>query len=142
MTPFRLTAPELSERDIHKAVASALNAVLLPPAFWCTYPAGLVELSPQQAARYVECGLKSGMPDIFIFYRGVYLLELKRPSGRLSRTRIVKSKHGLREVTGQVERFEELAKTGAVRDIAVCCSVDDVLRQIEAWKLPMRRIAA
>jgi hypothetical protein len=139
---FRLTAFEPSERDVHEAVARALDAILLPPAFWFTYPAGLVELSPQQAARYVKAGLKSGMPDILIFYRGVYLLELKRPNGRLSRTTIKKSKHGLREVVGQVERFEQLCKTGAVRDLAVCCSVDEVLSQIETWKLPMRRIAA
>jgi hypothetical protein len=140
---FTLTpGPVPSETDIHRSVAKALNALLLPPAFWFTYPAGLVELSPQQASRYVACGLKAGMPDIMIFHRGVYLLELKRPGGRLSRTQIKKSKHGLREVVGQVERFEELCKTGAVRDLAVCCSVDEVLHQLDKWQLPMRRIAA
>ena len=139
---FKLTPLDPSERDIHIAVAGALNACLLPPAFWFTYPAGLVELSPQQAARYVRAGLKTGLPDIFILYQGVWLVELKRYGGRLSRTRIVKSKHGLREIVGQVERFEELCKTGAVRDLAVCYSVDDVLDQCQRWQLPLRRIAA
>jgi hypothetical protein len=137
--------PEPSERDVHEAVASLLDerrGILLPPALAICYPAGIVELSPQQAARYAKCGLKTGMPDFFIFHQGVYLLELKRPNGRLSRTRIVKSKHGLREVVGQVERFEQLCKTGAVRDLAVCCSVDEVLHQLDKWQLPMGRIAA
>lgn len=140
---FHLTAPEPLERDIHEAVASALDALLLPPALWFTYPAGVVELSPQQAARYVKCGLKSGLPDIFVFYNGVWLIELKRRGGQLSQTRIVKTKHGLREVVGQVERFAQLCKTGAVRDLAVCYSVDNVLGQLERWQIPLRgRIAA
>jgi hypothetical protein len=142
---FRLTgAPEPLERDIHEAVASALDALLLPPAFWCCYPAGIVELSPRQAARYVRAGLKTGMPDILIFYRGVYLVELKRYGGQLSRTRIVKTRHGaLREIVGQKERFAQLRATGAVVDGAICFSVDGVVEQLERWQIPLRgRIAA
>lgn len=144
---FKLTpGPEPSERDIHEAVADALDerrGILRPPAFAVCYPAGIVELSPQQAARYVKCGLKTGMPDFLIFYQGVYLLELKRPGGQLSQTRIEKNKFGaLREIVGQAERFAQLCATGAVRDLAVCYSVDDVLAKLAEWKLPMRRIAA
>lgn len=141
---FKLTpGPELREIDIHEQVAGVLDACLLDPAFWCCYPAGLVELSAAQAVRYVKCGLKSGMPDIMIWYRGIWLVELKkRRGGELSRTRIVKTKHGLREVVGQVERFAQLAATGAVRDLAVCYSVDDVLDQLTRWSIPHRRIAA
>lgn len=141
---FKLTpGPELRERDIHEQVADVLDACLLDPAFWCCYPAGLVELSPAQATRYVKCGLKAGMPDIMIWYHGIWLVELKRQrGGQLSRTRIVKTKHGLREVVGQVERFEQLAKTGAVRNLAVCYSVDDVLAMLTLWNIPHRRIAA
>jgi hypothetical protein len=140
---FELTgAPEPKERDIHERVARALNALLLPPALWFCYPAGLVELSAAQAARFVRAGLKAGLPDIFVLYKGVWLIELKRPGGQLSRTRIVKSKHGLREIVGQVERFEELCKTGAVRDIAVCYSVDEVLDRLDAWHIPSRRRVA
>jgi hypothetical protein len=140
---LKLTAPEPSEREIHEAVASALDALLLPPAFWFCYPAGLVELSPQQMVRYVKAGLKTGMPDILIFYRGVYLVELKRWGGRLSKTRIVKTKHGLREIVGQEERFRQLRATGAVIDGAICYSVDGVLDQLERWQIPLRgRIAA
>jgi hypothetical protein len=142
-----LTSPEPSERDIHEAVAAVLDekrGLLLPPAFAVCYPAGIVELSPQQAARYVRCGLKTGMPDWLIFYRGVYLIELKRRGGQVSQTRIVKTRHGaLREVVGQRERFEQLRATGAVADGAICYSVAGVIDQLAAWGIPLRgRIAA
>ena len=32
MKPFRLTAPEPAEREVHKSVAKLLDALLLPPA--------------------------------------------------------------------------------------------------------------
>lgn len=139
---FKLTMPEPRERDIHEAVASILDekgGLLRPPAFAVCYPAGIVELSPQQAARYVRCGLKTGMPDFLIFYRGVYLIELKRRGGQLSQTKIVKTKHGaLREVVGQRERFKQLKETGAVIDGAICYSVDGVIDTLERWQIPLR----
>lgn len=143
---FRLAMPEPSERDIHEAVASVLDerrGLLLPPAFAFCYPAGIVELSPQQAARYVRSGLKTGLPDWFVFYRGVYLIELKRHgTGRLSKTRIVKTRHGaLREIVGQEERFRQLRDTGAVIDGAICTTVDGVIAQLTRWGIPMRAIA-
>jgi hypothetical protein len=142
-----LTSPKPSERDIHEAVAAVLDekrGLLCPPALAVCYPAGIVELSPQQAARYVRCGLKAGMPDWLIFYRGVYLIELKARGGRLSTTRIVRTKHGaLREIVGQKERFEQLRATGAVIDGAICYSVDGVVEQLARWEIPLRgRIAA
>lgn len=142
---FRLTMPEPSELELHEAVARALDALVLPPAFWFCYPAGHVKLAPAQAARLVKCGLKSGMPDILVFYRGVYLVELKRyRDGRVSQTRIVKTRHGaLREIVGQAERFKQLKATGAVIDGAICYSVEGVVEQLAAWGVPLRgRIAA
>jgi len=84
------------------------------------------------------------MPDIFIFYRGVYLIELKAYGGRLSKSRIVKTKTGaLREIVGQEERFKQLLETGAVINGAICSTVTGVLEQCRRWELPMRgRIAA
>ena len=141
MTRFRLTAPEPLERDVHEAVAAALDALLLPPAFWFCYPAGIIQLSPQQAARMVKCGLRTGLPDFMIFYHGVYLIELKRRGGQLSQTRIVKTKRGLREVVGQRERFKQLKDTGAVVDGAICYSVNGVIDALTRWQIPMRKIA-
>jgi hypothetical protein len=139
--PFRFTAPEPLEREIHEQVARALEALLLPPAFWFCYPAGIIQLSAQQAARMVKCGLRTGLPDFMVFYQGVYLIELKRHGGRLSQTRIVKTKHGLREIVGQRERFKELRDTGAVIDGAICYSVTGVIDALTRWQIPMRRIA-
>jgi hypothetical protein len=140
-----LTAPVPLERDIHEAVADLFHerkGILLPPAVGFCYPAGIIELSPQQAARYVRCGLKTGMPDFMVFYNGVYLIELKRRGGQLSQTRIVKTKHGgLREIVGQRERFQELKDTGAVVDGAICYSVNGVIDALTRWQIPMRRIA-
>lgn len=141
---FRLAMPEPLERDIHEATANALDAMLLPPAFWFTYPAGASILSPQQAARHIRIGLKRGLPDIWIMFDGVWLIELKRPGGQLSKTRIVRTRRGSpRVLEGQVDVFAKLCATGAVRDLAVCYSVDDVLDRIAVWKIPCRmRVAA
>jgi hypothetical protein len=140
---FRLTMPEPLELEIHEAVARALDALVQPPAFAFCYPAGIIQLSPQQAAKMVRCGLKTGLPDFMVFYRGVYLIELKRRGGQLSQTKIVKSKRGLREIVGQRERFQQLKDTGAVIDGAICYSVDGVVDALERWQIPLRgRIAA
>jgi hypothetical protein len=137
---FRLTAPEPLERDVHKDCARALDALLLPPAMWHSYPAGASILSPQQAARHIEIGLKRGMPDLWIFYHGVYCIELKRHGGKLSKTRTVRTRRGSpRLLEGQEEGFVRLLATGAVRDIAVCTTVTDVLAQLDRWQIPHRR---
>jgi hypothetical protein len=142
--PFRLTMPEPSENDVHVACADALDKLLLPPAMWFAYPAGASILSPQQAARHIRIGLKRGLPDLWFLFDGVWLIELKRRGGVLSRTRIVRTRRGSpRVLVGQEEVFPKLCATGAVRDIAVCHSVDEVLDQLTRWRLPLRgRVAA
>lgn len=135
--PFRLTSPVPLERDTHVAVARALDALLLPPAVWFTYPAGASTLSPQQAARHAEVGLKRGLPDIWVIYDGTYCIELKRPGGTLSKSRLVRTKRGTRLVVGQTEMFPKLVNAG-VRGIAICRSVDEVLQQLSEWNIPLR----
>ncbi len=141
---FKLTAPDPLERDIHEACADALDALLLPPALWFTYPAGATQLSEQQQARYSRIGLKRALPDIWVLYEGVYCIELKRVGGRLSKTRIVRTRRGSpRILIGQEEMFPRLLASGGVTDIAICHSVDEVLRQLAVWRVPVRgRIAA
>lgn len=137
---FRLTPPEPGERDVHKSVAHALDRLLLPPAFWFSYPAGASILSPQQAARHIEIGLKRGLPDLWFLHNGVWLIELKRRGGQLSKTRIVRTKRGSpRILVGQEEVFPQLLRTGAVNAIAVCYTVDEVLEQLDKWQIPRRR---
>jgi hypothetical protein len=138
MPKFRLTAPEPLERDIHECCADALDKLLLPPAVWFTYPAGAVELSPQQQARYSRVGLRRGLPDIWILWGGVWCIELKRHGGVLSKSRIVRTRRGTpRYLIGQQEMFPKLLTAG-VKEIAICHSVEEMLAQLDRWRIPLR----
>lgn len=138
---FRLEPLPLYERDIHEDVAKLLDVILLGPAMWATYPAGAAQLSPQQQARYSRIGLKRGFPDIFIFYQGLYGIELKRQDGQLSRTRIGRTKRGAaRILEGQVDVFPKLLASGAFKAIEVARSVDDVVRWLDVWNIPHREV--
>lgn len=136
---FRLTAPEPLERDIHETCADALDRLLMvPPAFWFTYPAGAVQLSPQQAARYSRLGLKRGLPDIWVLHGGTWCIELKRPGGALSKTRIVRTRRGSpRFLAGQEDVFPQLLGAG-VRGIGICHSVDEMLSTLHRWGVPLQ----
>ena len=131
------------ERDIHEACAAALDALLVPPALWFTYPAGASQLSPQQQARHSRIGLKCGLPDLWVLHQGVYCIELKRPGGQLSKTRLGRTRRGSpRVLVGQVDMFPNLLAAG-VKDIAVCHSVDEMLKALARWGIPLRgRVAA
>jgi hypothetical protein len=141
---FRLTAPEALERDIHEACADALDRLLAPPAVWFTYPAGATQLSAQQHAAHSRIGLKRGLPDLWFLYHGVYCIELKRHGGKLSKTRIARTRRGApRVLIGQEEQFPRLIASGGVKDIAVCHSVAEMLETLQRWGVPLRgRIAA
>jgi hypothetical protein len=137
---FKLTPELIAERDIHEACASALDRLLLPPAIWFCYPAGATQLSPAQMARYSRMGLKRGMPDLWFLHRGVYCIELKRHGGRLSTTRIARTRRGSpRILVGQEEVFPALVASGGVQDIAIAHSVDEMLDHLTRWQIPLRR---
>lgn len=137
-----LHPPELLERELHERCKDLLDQIILKPAKWVPYPAGVTQLSPQQQARYSRFGIKRGMPDIWILYNGIFGIELKRPGQKLSKTRIVYTKRGSpRILEGQEDVFPELLATGAFRDIAICHSVDEVLGCLDAWGVPHRRAA-
>lgn len=140
---FRLTGAGGREIDLQASVADALNVLLMPPAFWTAFPAGHVQLPPAAAARLSRAGLKMGVPDIIAWHGGQsFGIELKIGSGRLSRTRMARTKRGsLRWVEGQEDVFPKLEAAGM--RIAVCRSVDDVLAALDAWGVPLRaRISA
>jgi hypothetical protein len=140
MKPFRLVAPEPLEVDIQETCAAALDRLLLPPAMWFAYPAGVIELSGHQMARLMRHGLKRGLPDIWILHVRLYCIELKRRGGSLSKTRVARTHRGSpRVLVGQEEIFPQLIGTGAVEAIAVCTSVDEVLAQLARWQIPLRR---
>lgn len=141
---FTLTAPVVSEDELHADAARLLNKLLLPPAEWTCFPAGNVPLPPEYAAKLARFGLKRGWPDILISYNGIYGLELKRKGGGLSKSRLVRTRSGAqRLVEGQADVFPRLERSGM--RIAVCHDVDEVMDALVAWRLPMlsvRREAA
>jgi hypothetical protein len=136
--PFRLTPPEPPERQLHEAVAQALQLLVLQPCMWTCFPAGHVPLPPASAAALQRAGLQRGWPDLLFIHDGrVFGIELKLSAGKLSRTRTVRTRRGsLRIVDGQADVFPRLEAAGMT--IAVCRSVYDVLAQCRAWSLPIR----
>ena len=139
-SPYRLMSPVAAEDELHAATARALDTLLLPPAMWTTFPAGNVPLPPQYAAKLSRLGLKRGWPDVLLVHRGIYGIELKRPGGVLSKTRVGRTSRGaLRVLVGQEDVFPCLEAAGM--RIAVCRSVPEVLAQLQAWGVPLRSYA-
>lgn len=137
MKPFRLTPPVAPEDDLHQAVAQTLDKLLLPPAVWCSYPAGHIALTGQQAAKLTRMGLKRNWPDVLVLHGMLHGIELKRRGGRLSITRTVRTRRGaLRVVEGQREAFPRLEAAGM--KLATCETLDAVLAQLVAWGIPLR----
>jgi hypothetical protein len=136
---FKLTPPEPSKTQIHEAVAQALAILVLPPCEWSCFPAGHARLPPAAAAALYRAGLKRGWPDFIVIHDGkVFGIELKTRTGRLSRTRTVRTKRGaLRVIEGQEDVHPRLAMTGM--RIAVCTSVDAVIDTLRGWQIPVLR---
>jgi hypothetical protein len=136
--PFRLTAPEPGELEIHEHCARVLDALLQPPAMWACYPAGHVELAPAQLARLKRVGLKRGWPDVLIIYQGLsFGIEIKARGGKLSKTRIGRTKRGgLQVFEGQEDVFARLGSAGM--SIAVVHGVDEMLAAIRNWGIPLK----
>lgn len=136
---FRLRAVEPSEDEIHVTVAQFLDRFLRPPALWFPYPAGVCRLTPHQQAQMSRFGVKRGLPDIWVLYGGLYLIELKTRRGGLSKTRIVRTRSGApRILEGQADVFPKLIETGAVEAIAICESLDQVIAELRRWEIPIR----
>jgi hypothetical protein len=119
-------------------VADALDKLLMLPARWTTFPAGSVPLPPRYAAKLSRLGLKRGWPDVQIVFGGRIIgVELKRRGGKLSRTRIVRTRRGsLRELVGQEDEFPRLREAGM--EIGVCSTVPAVLAFLASVGVPLR----
>jgi hypothetical protein len=140
---FRLTAPIVPEQELHETVATLCQKLIAPPAEWAFYPAGAIPLTAAQVAKLARMGLKRGWPDFLILYDALYGLELKRLGGKVSRTRLVRTRRGSpRILDGQADVFPRLIAAG-MRDIAICHSTGEVVAALERWRIPLRgRIAA
>jgi hypothetical protein len=137
---FRLTSEVQPERELHENVVTALDKLLLPPAMFCAYPAGALQLTAAQAAQLTRLGLRRGYPDLILFFYGTWGVELKRArGGRLSKTRVSRTRRGSpRILEGQEDVFPRLIASGGFAAIAICHSVDEVLAQLASWGIPLR----
>jgi hypothetical protein len=96
-------------------------------------------LTKEQFAQYSRFGIKRGMPDIMVFFRQCWGIELKRRRGTLTKTRVVHTRRGTsRELIGQAEMHQLLLDSGAWGAIEVARSVDDVCMLLDRWGIPRR----
>ena len=115
----------LTESQIHASVASLLDWILVPPALYTTFPAGVGKFSKAMAGQLKHRGLKAGMPDILVFYAGRCLgLELKKLRSYMSKA--------------QVEMKAKLEAAGV--HYVVCRSQDDVITALRYHEVPIRLI--
>ena len=113
-----------TESQFHRAVADLLDAILLPPALWTTFPAGWGNLPKATAGRLRGAGLKAGFPDILVFFNGRATgIELKTEDGSLSKA--------------QRHMFLLLRSAGVMT--YVCRNVEDVVGVLEQASLPHRK---
>lgn len=123
MSTVRKLGP--TEAELHLSAANALDWLLLPPAFYTTFPAGWGILSGPMSQRLKKSGLKAGMPDILVFYDSrCYGLELKAKYNNLTRDQIT---------TGELLRAAGVA-------VFVCRSVDDVITTLLGLDIPIRKV--
>ena len=106
-------------------MADLLDAILLRPAIWTTFPAGWGKLPKATAGRLHAAGLQAGFPDILVFFNGRAIgIELKAENGRVSKA--------------QTSMFLKLYEAG-VR-VYICKDSDDVIGVLEQESIPHRRL--
>ena len=77
------------------------------------------------------------MPDLMIFWKRVWGIELKTSKGRLSKTRVARTRRGgPRMLIGQDDMFEALLDSGAWAAIEVARSLDEVCGLLDFWEIP------
>jgi hypothetical protein len=114
------------ESDIHKQVATYLDIALPLSSVWSTIGHGGMPLHPRTAARLKAQGLKPGIPDVLIVWKGrAIFIEIKRPGGRLS--------------PAQKAMHERITSAGAV--VTTCFSAKDVERYLSVI-MPLRATVA
>lgn len=115
------------EDDLQKAVCQFLDAALPPDAFYFAVPNG-GKRSRVEAARMKGMGVKAGVPDLCIVYRGKsHFIELKSPHGKLT--------------IAQKTTMAALRKAGA--EVSTSRSLGFIETLLSYWGIPLRaRLAA
>lgn len=105
------------EQEIHRNVVAHLNWRAMPGVFFF-HPANGGRRSKVEAAIFKGLGVKSGVPDLIIFYRAqIFGLELKATYGRLS--------------PSQRQCLDAMEVAGA--RTAIAHSLDEALVTLECW---------
>ena len=113
----------MTEAQLHASVAELLAWILLPPAFYTTFPAGWVKLGKATAGSLKGAGMKPGMPDILIFHKyRVTGIELKVGKAALS--------------PDQFKVHAQLLAAGC--KTYVCRCINDVIMALFTEKIPYR----
>lgn len=109
------------EDDLQDAVCTLLKWTLpFDATFWAVPNGG--KRGKLEAARMARLGVRAGVPDIHVAYRGrLYCLELKAPKGQLSAT--------------QHQMIAKLEVCGV--PTAIVREVHDVQRAMHEWGIPL-----
>lgn len=109
------------EDDIQESVCTFLRWSLPVDATYWHVPNG-GKRHRREAARMVRLGVRAGLPDLHIAYRGrLYCIELKTPTGQLSES--------------QKQMIPKLVKCGVL--VEVCTSLDEVVATLDLWGIPL-----
>lgn len=105
------------EQEIHRAVVAHLNWRAMPGVFFF-HPANGGRRSKIEGAIFKGLGVKSGVPDLIIFYKAqIFGLELKASQGRLS--------------PSQRLCLDAMEVAGA--KVSIASSLDEALVTLECW---------
>ena len=90
------------------------------PGAFAFHPANGAYRKPVEAARLKALGVRPGVPDVIVIYRGkTYAIELKAESGRATAV--------------QLQAIEDIRAAGG--NAQVCCGLDCLIATLEGWGL-------
>lgn len=109
--------PQMREDAVQMALMRFLDVLAMPGAVFWHCPNG-GSRGRGEAGRFQALGVKAGIPDVLILYRGhLYGLELKADAGRVS--------------PEQKSMADALGAAGAT--VSVAFGLDAALAQLTAW---------
>jgi hypothetical protein len=115
-----------SESELHVSVAALLDWILIPPAFFTTFPAGWGKLGKATAGRLYACGMKKGMPDLLVFDRNRRVVGIELKAG----------KNGVQ--SAQRATFAQLQAVNI--KVYVCRSLEEVVTALHREGINYKRV--
>lgn len=110
------------EQVLHRQVAAYLDAARQADWMWWHIPNGGFR-TDREAAIFKAMGVKPGMPDIEILWRGrSHFIELKAAKGAVTAI--------------QEARHQDVMAAGG--RVAICRTLGEVIAAMDAWGIPRR----